>query len=141
MALMPSPPIAAVFLDVGGTLWPDIWPSHEGDDDFRLSRLQPLLPACTPAQRRKLIHRLTESLEQLDGALTQDTDGFIRRALREFEIQPSVRDVAAIRKALCLPAHGRATLFPGAEGLLQTIQHLGLGCVVLSNAITRDAEI
>jgi FMN phosphatase YigB (HAD superfamily) len=138
---MSALPIAAVLLDVGGTLWPDIWPPNADDDDFRLSRLQPLLPTCTPAQCRQLIRRLTAHLEELDRALTQDTDGLIRRTVQQFEIRPTVWDIAAIRRALCLPAQGRAALFPGAGALLQSIKHLGLRCILLSNAITRDAEI
>jgi HAD superfamily hydrolase (TIGR01509 family) len=138
---MAAQPIAAVFLDVGGTLWPDIWPPNAGDDDFRLSRLQPFLPNSTPDQCHELIRRLIANLEEFDRALTQETDGPILRTVAQFDRPSAVRDAAAIRKALCLPARDRAALFPGAEALLQSIKRLGLRCVVLSNAITRDAEI
>ena len=40
---------------------------------------------------------------------------------------------------MCVPAVLRIRLFPGARELLESIQNLGLKCVICSNAVWRDA--
>ena len=128
--------ISCALLDVGGTLWPEKAPL--ASDDARLGRLRRVLPALSHAAIRGLLARIDAEMAELDRSLTQDTDGTIRRAGRE--CVPPVEDaaVAAIRRALCLPARGRFILFDGARDLLATTKELQLSCVIVSNAVVRD---
>ena len=51
-------PISAVLLDIGGTLWPDRWPSREADDAARLERLRATLPLLSDDRARDLLTEL-----------------------------------------------------------------------------------
>src|SRR5205823_14354534 len=106
--------------------------------DARLGCLCRVLPALPHAAIRGLLARIDAEMAELDRSLTQDTDGIIRRAVRECAPPVEGAAVAAIRRALCLPAQGRFALFAGARDLLATIKELQLSCVIVSNAVVRD---
>jgi FMN phosphatase YigB (HAD superfamily) len=129
--------IAGVLLDIGGTLWPDHWP--RGDDE-RIRRVCAAFPQYTAPTIAPMLEGLAQALDTLDGHLQQDTHGLIRAYCAQYGWRITQGEAVLLRRAMCLPALGRTQLFPGAPELLQTIQALGLHCVVVSNAIMRAAE-
>ncbi len=133
-------PISAVLLDIGGTLWPERWPSREADDAARLERLRATLPLLSDDRARDLLAELNAGALTLDRELQQNWRAPMRDALRRLDLPVDAAAVRALRSAMCLPARGRIDLFPGARGLLAAINGLGLACVVISNAVWRDTQ-
>jgi FMN phosphatase YigB (HAD superfamily) len=133
-----SDPAAAVLLDVGGTLWPDTWPSSGSDDAARVRRLMAALPALAAAEAASLLERLGSGMAGLDGALVQDTDAIVCSALQQGGIAADPQALAAVRGVMCIPAQSRIRLFPGAADLLERLHSLGLVTVVISNAFWRS---
>ena len=133
-------PVTAVLLDIGGTLWPERWPSREADDALRLERLRATLPLLSDARARDLLAELSAGALALDRELQQNWRMPMREALRRLDLPADAAAIRALRSAMCLPASGRIDLFPGARELLATINGLGLTCVVVSNAVWRDTQ-
>jgi hypothetical protein len=102
--------LRAVLLDVGGTLWPDVWPEHPTDDVERVARLRDAISWLSEFEAFALVralampHRATER---------QETTSLIASALRRLNLRTDV-PVLAVASAMCLPARGMVTLFPGA---------------------------
>ena len=136
-------PISAVLLDIGGTLWPDRWPSREADDAARLARLRATLPLLSDDRARDLLAELSAGALALDRELQQNWRAPMHDALRRLDLPADAAAIRALRSAMCLPvslSRGRIDLFPGARELLATINGLGLTCVVVSNAVWRDTQ-
>ena len=133
-------PITAVLLDIGGTLWPERWLSREADDAARLARLRAALPLLSDDRARDLLTELNAGALTIDRELQQDWRAPMLDALRRLDLPADAAAIRALRSAMCLPAHGRIDLFPGARELLAAINGLGLTCVVLSNAVWRDTQ-
>jgi HAD superfamily hydrolase (TIGR01509 family) len=131
--------IRAVLVDVGGTLWPDGWPAQPGDGVRRRERLRAAFPGLGPEQAAACVAELDEAGGQVPGTLTQDPGSYITPALRRYGLGDGPDQVAATLSAMCLPAASRLRLFPGAVGLLASINDHGLPCVTCSNAIWRNA--
>ena len=129
--------MAAVLLDVGGTLWPDNRPPSGGHESQAAARLQEVLRNWDPALASRF---LKVSLPGFESGPGQDTDGAICRFGESIGLTLSREEAANIRRALCIPAFGYLELFPGAENLLRSIKAWGHQVALVSNAITRDGQ-
>ena len=121
------------FVDVGGTLWPDVWPPLGGDREERIARL------CRRVERLSELHagELVDALSPLQhpASTRQETDRLIIDAVRRYGLAGVVAPEAMI-EAMCLPAAGRVDLFPGAHRLLSTLsRHARV--VIVSNTMWR----
>jgi FMN phosphatase YigB (HAD superfamily) len=135
-ARMPSAPIAAVLLDVGGTLWPDGWPWLP--DEVRGQRLHAALPELRPERATALLHELDRAAASFTDRLEQDPGDYVGGPLRRFGVEPTAQRIVAVVDAMCLPAHPLVRLFPGAPELLRALRRAGLRAVVVSNAYWRS---
>lgn len=68
---MTPPPIAAVLLDVGGTLWPDGRPWLPEDHPLRVERMLRALPELDPGAAPALLHDLDLSAATITDRLEQ----------------------------------------------------------------------
>lgn len=130
---------AAILLDVGGTLWPDRWPTAAADVRARAAALRLVAPALGQAESAAFAQRL-EARAALHDGLMQDARALIGRACREHRPSLGMADPEEIRRAMCLPAYGRVALFDGARDLLATAKECGLSCIVITNAVWRDGR-
>jgi FMN phosphatase YigB (HAD superfamily) len=135
---MTPPPIAAVLLDVGGTLWPDGWPWLPNDPQARTSRLREALPELDPGTATALLRDLDSSAAGIAELLEQDLGGYVGEPLRRHGVEPTAERVAAVVDAMCLPAHPLVRLLPGAAELLLAVRRAGFSSVVLSNSYWRS---
>ena len=133
------PPLAAVLLDVGGTLWPDGWPWPADDGRVRTDRLRAALPRVSDEDAAALLEDLDRSAAASGERVEQDPRGYAGGPLRRHGIEPTAERVAAVVDAMCLPAHPLVRLFPGAPELLRALRGAGLRAVVVSNASWRSA--
>lgn len=129
---------AAVLIDVGGTLWPDRWPSSVA------TLYQNRLKRALPRRSSEKIERLLYELHARDpGAsnnlpLTQDTRHALIGALLAAGFDTA--DADDVLDAMDLPAKDVIEPFSGADQLLQTVKALGLECVLISNATYRSSK-
>jgi len=133
------PPVDAVLLDVGGTLWPNEWPRSEHDADEQSARLVAIAAdTCGMGAVRLLAARLEEVPDPADGGpqLADRTVAGIVEALGLGAVFP---DPPAVRRAVCLPAAGHLDPLPGAAGLLRAARDGGVRAVLVSNTRWRDA--
>jgi FMN phosphatase YigB (HAD superfamily) len=135
---MPPAPIAAVLLDVGGTLWPDGWPWLPDDHEVRGNRLRAALPELSLQKATELLHELDRGAASFTDRVEQDPDDYVGGPLRLFGVAPTAERIAAVLEAMCLPAHPLVRLFPGAPELLRALRRTGLRAVVVSNAYWRS---
>lgn len=133
-------PPGAILLDIGGTLWPDRWPTTAADAAARAAALRAVVPALGQAEGVALVQRLEARAAALHDGLTQDTRALIARECRESRLPRGMADPEGIRRAMCLPAYGRVAVFTGARDMLATARQLGLACVVVTNALWRDGR-
>ncbi len=127
-----------VFVDVGGTLWPNRWTSLPDDDFERVDRLREAVPSLP----REAAAEIVAALSTVDHPPTerQQTDVLVSEAVRQ--VAPGVTmPVAAVISAMCLPALGRVDPFPGTRTLLGTLADRGVRVVVVSNVLWRDSEM
>jgi FMN phosphatase YigB (HAD superfamily) len=129
----------AVLLDVGGTLWPDIF---EDRASVRSTRLAAVLPLENRHHASHLLARLDEAATQaiLDEDLTSTPDitRVIDEALRRLTGTTNHELIEVVRRAMVIPAES-GRLFAGAEALLKTIGDLGLRAGAVSNTVWRNA--
>jgi FMN phosphatase YigB (HAD superfamily) len=128
--------LTAVLVDVGGTLWPDR--SLPGESEIRRDRMSVVCRDLSDARLEALIGSLQRQASEWDAtsALVQETDQVVKEVLAQFEI--SDLDPMSVRRAMSVPVTP-GILFEGAAELLNTIEELGLRCVILSNTAWRDA--
>jgi FMN phosphatase YigB (HAD superfamily) len=132
--------LAAVLLDVGGTLWPDQFPPGS---DLRLERLS--AAGLTSRQAQRFLDAFTPLASVAESGIEQDLRALIRDSARLADLNHPLalslsKDPEPLRRALCLPTFGRFDLFPGARELLALIGELGLRCVIVSNASVRTGD-
>lgn len=127
--------LSTVFIDVGGVLW------HFHDED---------------RARQERARRLAQAVALPDGQVERLLDALYERTegvseLDRFDVLAAVRDVvadldldgvdlAAVRRAMCVPAAGWVQQDPGIGPFLASLRTLGLGRVILSNVVWRAAE-
>ena len=124
------------FLDVGGTLWPNTWPSRAGDREERVARLCKLVPTLPELLAIDLVDTL--SGVEHPTSLLQQTVALIEQAVRRCLIGADV-PVEAVIDAMCLPALGRAEPFPGTHELLSGLAQRAR-VVVVSNTLWRRRQ-
>lgn len=78
-------------------------------------------PGLGPEQAAACVAELDEAGGQVPGTLTQNPGSYITPALRHYGLGNGPDQVAAAQSAMCLPAASRLRLFPGAAGLLASI--------------------
>jgi FMN phosphatase YigB (HAD superfamily) len=135
---MTRPPITAVLLDVGGTLWPDGWPWLPDDHRVRADRMLGALPELDPEAVTDLLRDLDASAAAISEGVEQDVDRYVGEPLRRHGIEPTAERVAGVVDAMCLPAGPLVSLYPGAPELLREVRRAGLRSVVLSNSYWRS---
>jgi hypothetical protein len=102
----------AVLLDVGGTIWPDAWPSPGLDDPPRVARLRRVLPDLTNATATGLVEALGRALVPFEGALLQDTDAAIAEGLRRADLPNDPGWYREFNGRCACPRRGASTCFP-----------------------------
>ena len=123
-------------MDVGGTLWPNTWPSRAGDREERVARLCELVPTLPELLATDLVDTL--SGVEHPTSLLQQTVALIEQAVRRCLIGADVPAEAVI-DAMCLPALGRAEPFPGTHELLSGLAQRAR-VVVVSNTLWRRRQ-
>lgn len=131
--------IRAALVDVGGTLWPDQWPSPRDELAQRRDRLRMAFPGLAPEDAIAVVTALERAGSGLDAQVAQDLGAYAGGTLRRFGLGDGAGEIAAALRAMCVPAVLRIRLFPGPRELLECIKNLGLKCVICSNAVWRDA--
>jgi len=135
LTLSRSRVIVGVLLDVGGTLWPERGLADNSAE--RMSRLMAAFPTVTGAQARDFLEQFRVLAPLAERGLTQDVIQLLDQASKAAGLELNHGQLQEARRALCVPAAGHFQLFAGAEALLRTIRHLGLGCALVSNASVR----
>ena len=131
------PRVAAVLLDVGGTLWPD---QVRVDRRVRVDRLLSAWPGLAEQDAAVFLEQLEELAPIAEQGLTQDVYALLGQVARAAGLHIGLGRVDVVRKALCVPAAGYIQLFDGADALLRTIRHLNLRCALVSNASVRSGD-
>ena len=126
-----------VFIDVGGTLWPDTWPSVPADRDQRIARLAQLAPRLEASVRADVVDALSTVVHPR--TQRQETIPIVVQTIQRFGVGHAVR-VDSVIDAMCLPAHGRVELFPGAVELLTGLVQQSRPVILVSNVVWRRAE-
>jgi HAD superfamily hydrolase (TIGR01509 family) len=132
--------VDAVLMDVGGTLWPDMWPDRPVDLDERVDRLTSVAAGVLSVDdARRIAVYLSDQAPLLSNGGRQDADGLICKALDTLEVRGVDLEPRTIRRAICLPASGHVELLPGAASLLSQLAAAKIRVVLVSNALWRDA--
>ncbi len=131
--------LKAALLDIGGTLWADVF---EDRANVRVTRLAAGLPPeyrhVVPDLLRLLDEAGAEAILDDDLTSTPDIAHVIGEALTRLSVSTSGELIDAVRRAMVIPAEpGR--LFPGAKALLETIGDLRLQVGAVSNTVWRNA--
>src|SRR6266536_1749615 len=79
---MTRPPVTAVLLDVGGTLWPDGWPWLPDDHQVRVGRMLQALPELDAEAVPALLRDLDASAAAITEQVEQDVRGYAGEPLR-----------------------------------------------------------
>jgi FMN phosphatase YigB (HAD superfamily) len=127
----------AAFLDVGGTLWPNQWPSRPTDRQERIARLREEAPSLS----RQDASALVAALSDLDHPRSQrqQSRSLVAVELRRLGLN-GVVSIGGVIKAMSLAACGRVEPFGGARELLSGLAELGVRVVVVSNVLWREGE-
>jgi hypothetical protein len=107
--------IRAALVDVGGTLWPDQWPSPPDELAQRRDRLRRAFPGLSPEDAIEVLTALERAGSGLDAQVAQDLGGYAGGTLRRFGLGDGAGEIAAVLRAMCIPAVLRIRLFPGAR--------------------------
>jgi FMN phosphatase YigB (HAD superfamily) len=131
--------LKAALLDIGGTLWADVF---EDRANVRATRLAAGLPPeyrhMVPDLLRLLDEAGAEAILDDDLTSTPDIAHVIGEALTRLSVSTSGELIDAVRRAMVIPAEpGR--LFPGAKALLEAIGDLRLRVGAVSNTVWRNA--
>ena len=128
----------AVFLDVGGTLWPDIIPT----DPHRIRRVEVTLGPSNEHRAAEVCLALdaaARDLERATATLEQDTLGLIQGTLNRLGIDAERELADAVRRAMIPPA-SITRYFDGTPELLAALKRAGLCVVAVSNTSWRGSE-
>jgi FMN phosphatase YigB (HAD superfamily) len=129
--------VTVVFIDVGGTLWPDTWPSVPADRDERIARLARLAPRLPASGRAEVVDALSTVVHPR--TRRQETIPIVARTIQRLELGHAVT-VDSVIDAMCLPAHGRVELYPGAAELLTGLLGQARRVIMVSNVVWRRSE-
>ena len=105
-------------MDMGGTLWPDAWPSLPSDGDERITRLCSRIEQLSELQAAQLTDWIASV--QHPASTCQETRQLVIDAVHRCGLDGLVTPEAVI-EAMCLPAAGHVELFPGAHRLLDSL--------------------
>lgn len=138
--IVKSAPIEAVFVDVGGTLWPNTWPSTP---EVRANRARALdLVLGMPGAGARVLAAVGDEIEEGIGAsIDEPVDALIGRVLASQAHDGDAASVRRVRQALCVGIGEVVAPYAGAGELLHGIHELGARCIIVSNTTFRDAEI
>jgi hypothetical protein len=109
---MTRPPVTAVLLDVGGTLWPDGWPWLPDDHQVRVGRMLQALPELDAEAVPALLRDLDASAAAITEQVEQDVRGYAGEPLRRRGIEPTAGRVAAVVDAVSCPPLRRSACSP-----------------------------
>jgi HAD superfamily hydrolase (TIGR01509 family) len=127
--------VRAVLIDVGGTLWPNVWPERDDDRRERISRLRTAVPALGIAEAEALVDAVSGPTATTE---RQPTEDIIVSAIRAVKPETAVPTDAFVN-AMYLPADGRVEAFDGARDLLRGLHDNGVRVVIVSNVMWRKA--
>ena len=126
-----------VFVDVGGTLWPEAWPELAGDRKERITRL------CNGVRNLKGSEAadVVDALSAVDHPPTprQQTSRIVAEALRQIGLEQEV-PLEAVIDSMCLPATGRVKPFLGAQDLLASLASR-TQVIIVSNVMWRSRDM
>ena len=126
--------VNVAFFDIGGTLWPDEWPSLPGDRAERIGCLCGRVEQLSELDAARLVDSL--SSVKHPASARQQTHQLVIDTVHRCGLTGLVTAEAEI-EAMCLPAAGHIELFPDARRLFDALS--GRGRVVLvSNTMWRD---
>jgi FMN phosphatase YigB (HAD superfamily) len=129
-----------VFIDVGGTLWPNNWPLTPETRDQRLYRFAAVLGSDLAAAG-DVLGGVVGQIDEGVATMSEHPDAVIARVLCDHGCADDAETIRKVRHAFCLNLGELVTPFAHAGDLLRGISDLGLACVVLSNTTFRDAEM
>jgi FMN phosphatase YigB (HAD superfamily) len=129
--------IDTVFVDIGGTLLPNIVPRTPALQELRAVAVGQVLHVG-PATAVGVVGTVDA---ELDSAPEATVDDVIGRALAAHGLEHGAAAVRRARQALCVPLAAALSPFDHAGALLAAVKEMGLGCVILSNTAFRDAEL
>ena len=127
--------LSTVFIDVGGVLW------HFHDEERAwLERARRLAEATALSDGQvdtllSALHDRTATVSELERF---DVVATVRDVVADLKLD--ALDLAAVRRAMCVPAAGWVQQDPGIGTFLASLRALGLGRVILSNVVWRAAE-
>jgi FMN phosphatase YigB (HAD superfamily) len=129
--------VEVVFVDVGGTLWPDAWQELASDRPERIIRLVHRVPSLSESQAVEVVDALSgfnhpPSPRQL-------TNRLVDEALRRLGLEDEAPRQAVIN-AMCLPAAGRVEPFFGAQDLLALLAGESR-VIIVSNVMWRGRDM
>ncbi|MBI4213229.1 MAG: HAD family hydrolase [Chloroflexi bacterium] len=139
-------PLQAVFLDVGGTLWPNAGPPPTPDAverraELRRDGIRSLWPELDQQAIDDFIDRLLAEPDlRMDGPIRQDVPGALERVASAFGLRCE-SGADPVLAALCIPALGSFEPFEGAAELLGLIAKRRWSAAVLSNAAIRNGAL
>jgi FMN phosphatase YigB (HAD superfamily) len=133
-------PIETVFVDVGGTLWPNTWPLTPAIREGRARALD--LALVVPGAGVPVLAAIVESIDEgLAASNDESVEAVIERVLASHKLSNDASLVRRVRQALSVNLDELVPPFAHAGELLQGIKQLGSRCVILSNTTFRDAEM
>jgi FMN phosphatase YigB (HAD superfamily) len=132
--------IAAVLLDVGGTLWPDRWTPGAGERAEKAAGLCRLAPELDPDLAGRLVDEIEEACEKVTDGGRQTTTQTIATIVRRHGLDGRLPDPIDVRRALSLPFLGRHRLLDGAATLVRQLSADGYTLAVVSNTVFRDGD-
>jgi len=130
-------PVETVFVDVGGTLWPNAWPLTQAVRERRARALDVALgvPDAGSSVFAAIVDASTKA------SADEPVETVIGRVLASHNFGDDTALVRRVRQALCVNIGEVVSPFPHAGDLLHGIKQLGCRCIILSNTTLRDAEV
>src|SRR5260221_6075926 len=95
--------IRAALVDVGGTLWPDQWPSPPDDLAWRRDRLRTAFPGLSPDDAIAVLTALERAGAGLDAQVAQDVGAYAGGTLRLSWLAAGPGPIAAGVSRITLP--------------------------------------
>lgn len=127
--------LKALFLDVGGTLWPDTWP----DDGRAAERVLSAVPHLPRATADRIVAGLRAREKELAASIEQHPLAAVHNVCVEAGLTLSTSELHDIQRAMAVPASAGTPMLPGAAELLAWAHSVRLAIVLVSNTTWRDA--
>jgi FMN phosphatase YigB (HAD superfamily) len=124
-------------VDVGGTLWPDVWPGLEDDGRERIVRLGHRAPRLSESQAAEVV----DALSGFDHPVSprQQTNQLVTEVLCHLGLEHEV-PLEAVIDSMCLPAASRVEPFLGARDLLASLAER-TRIIIVSNVMWRGRDM